>query len=555
MANLKRSFINMSIGKKVMFIPTITILAFVLIGFMFWQSQNTTFYSLERSSNAEQLLKKLEESGRNLLHSKAALLQSLSWKMGYVEEAKVMEQINLAKTLITDVGTVITDEKEAMLANGIALEDFDGFMLKNQNYLASLTSTAEMITIDAETAIITLNDTFDKYDQANDAIIAMINAADGATAAMVTALKDALSTSLYTVLGAIVAAVLLSLVIGAFISRAISLPIQQLTGVTKKLADGDLSVEIPDTQRGDEVGVLAKTVEVFKEGLLHSQTLQTQQNEQQEQELKRADDLNNIVKNFEVQVTEVVNLFSKTSEDMQAAAGSLGGSVETSERTASNVEHASNLAMGNVQTVAEAVQDMTSSIQEISTQVNNTQSVITSAVDKTEYANSETDKLVASAAQIGDIISLIQDIAEQTNLLALNATIESARAGEAGKGFAVVANEVKSLATQTGQATEKIALNIKEMQDISGSVTAAIQEIRGAIDEVNHYSSSVASAIEEQSSVTSGIANNMQSAASGVSEITENMTEVIRAVSEVRSVAETVSGTSTALAQHTGALR
>lgn len=551
MSKIRNILQDLNIGKKILFIPILTILSFLIIGSLFFVAQTTTFSSLEKTDRAQTILVTLEHTNSDLLKSKATMLQALSWKLGYIEEKKVSEQITAAQDLGKSIETTLSQFHDDILFIGVPEEEFVAAHEQIKLYEKSMKSSSDMILIDAETAVLTLNTTFEEFNKSYDLINALIGKARVFEEATVASLKDTLSQSLISVMSAIAISIITLVIIGWLIGRAIARPIQGLTGVMTDLAGGNMNIAIPNTHRGDEVGNMAKAVEVFKESIIKSNVLQEEQKQAQKSDLERAEKLANIVKAFEGKVTDVVSLFAKTSSEMENAAKSLGSSVETSERTTSNVETASNQAMSNVQTVASAVQEMSASIQEISSQVNKTQTVIGSAVDKTQYADSETEKLSKAVLQIGEIVGLIQDIAEQTNLLALNATIEAARAGDAGKGFAVVASEVKELANQTAQATDQISRNINEVQGISDSVIKAIANIRDSINDVNHFSSSVASAIEEQSSVTNDISYNMQSAADGVSEITRNMAEVIQAVGQVKIVADKILGTSNDLSSHT----
>ena len=552
---MKDLFENLNIGKKIIFIPIITIISFLILGTFFWVANKTTFSSLEKANAAGETLVEIRSAGEHLLGSKSDLLQALSWKMGYVEDKKVQEKMDSAVKLSVSVGKTLNEQRDAILDIGVSVENFDASIVNHQAFLKSLNGTLDMILIDADTAILTLNDTFSKFNLLNDNLVEMIDIATAYDKATVNSLKDSLSSSLKMVMTAIFAFICVLLVIGTFIGRAIAKPIQSLTTVMTNLAAGDLTVEIENAERSDEVGNMAKSVVVFKDGLVKSEELQAKQQEAQKADLERAENLSKIVRIFEGKVTEIVASFAESSESMQGAAESLGISVETSEKTSTEVELGSNQAMSNVETVATAVNEMSSSVQEISEQVNRTMSVISTTVEQAGYANSETEMLSASAEQIGDIVILIRDIAEQTNLLALNATIEAARAGEAGKGFAVVASEVKDLASQTSQATEQIASTISDVQKRSVSVTQAIGTIRKSIDEVNEYSTAVASAIEEQSSVTNDISSNMQSAAKGVSGISANMAHVVSAISEVKQVAGNVLGTSNDLSTHTDSLK
>jgi len=160
-----------------------------------------------------------------------------------------------------------------------------------------------------------------------------------------------------------------------------------------------------------------------------------------------------------------------------------------------------------------------------------------------------------AAQKIGAVLSLIQEIASQTNLLALNATIEAARAGDAGKGFAVVASEVKSLATQTSRATEEIAEQVSAIQSSSKGAVAAIQSIDGTIRQINEISGAIAAAIEEQGTTTGEIARHTQEAARGTGEVSQNIAGVNRAADETGAAAAEVLASANALGAQTDKLR
>ena len=554
MKSISSIFRNLSINYKIASISVLALLSSLAIGVFLYISHDATLESLETTDQSVELLAVVEESVAITEQSKASILQGMLWKMSYVEDKKVQEVLDESKALPVEMKELITRYQKDILAVGVTPEELDNLLNKNDEYLKSLKGTADMIMIDPDTATIMLNDTFIKFDETSALLSEVVEKTKTFEQQTVEHLTKTLDQGLYIVMGAIVISSIILFILGRVIAYIITRPIQDLTQVMTTLADGDLTIAIHGADRGDEVGNMARAVEVFKDSLITSERLQEEQELQQKEDLKRAEKLSEIVRLFEEKVTKVVSMFTQSSKTMEQAANTLSGSVDTSERTTTNVQAASTEAMTNVQTVAAAVQEMSASVNEISSQVQKTQNVIASSVEKTEYADAETERLASSTEKIGEIIGLIQDIAEQTNLLALNATIEAARAGDAGKGFAVVASEVKLLASQTAEATEQIAENIRDMQGISSSVIEAIANIREAIQEVNHYSSAVASAIEEQSSVTNEIASNMSSASQGVDEINENMEQVANAVAEVKVVAEKIQATSGELSEHTNDL-
>jgi len=217
---------------------------------------------------------------------------------------------------------------------------------------------------------------------------------------------------------------------------------------------------------------------------------------------------------------------------MQTVARSLTTTAERTSGQAMTVAAASEQASSNVQTVATSAEELSSSIGEIGRQVAESSRITTRAVDSAEQTNAQIQGLADAAQKIGDVVKLIGAIAGQTNLLALNATIEAARAGDAGKGFAVVASEVKTLATQTAQATEEIAGKVTEMQAATTQAVQAIQGITETIQRIDEIASGIAASVEEQGTATAEIARNVQQAALGTQEVSSTVADITHAAQE-----------------------
>jgi len=350
-----------------------------------------------------------------------------------------------------------------------------------------------------------------------------------------------LNSSSHSALTLTVAAVLAGLGFAFFVARSIVVPVRSMTEIMGLLASGDKTVLVPALENQDEIGAMARAVQVFKENAIRVERLQAEQEEMKRRAeadrravmLKMADD-------FEASVKHVVDAVSAAATQMQSSSQSMASVAEEASRQSTAVAAASEQAANNVQTVAAAAEELSSSIREISQQVSQASSVSSEAVTVADAANGVMHGLDEATARIGEVVNLINDIASQTNLLALNATIEAARAGDAGKGFAVVANEVKHLANQTGKATEEISDQIGAVQDSTGKAVIAIGQITNIISSISEINATIASAVEEQGAATQEIARNVDQAAAGTQEVSANIVGVNQAASEAGKAANEV---------------
>jgi methyl-accepting chemotaxis protein len=349
-------------------------------------------------------------------------------------------------------------------------------------------------------------------------------------------------STVYLTLGIVAAGLLLGTGAAVFVARAgISNPVARINATMQALAGGDKTVEIPGTDRGDELGAMAKTVQVFKDNMIEADRLRDEQEESKRRtEAERRQAMLDLANRFESSVGGVVSGVNAAATELQATAQTMSASAEQTSRQSSVVAAASEETTRNVQTVASATEELSASIGEITGQVSESTRIVAEAVTQAQETNAKVQGLSDAAQKIGDVVRLINDIAGQTNLLALNATIEAARAGEAGKGFAVVASEVKTLATQTGKATEEIAAQVRSIQEATSSSAQAIAQIAQTINRVSEISTAIASAVEEQGAATQEISRNVQQAAQGTQEVSLNIGGVSQAAGQSGAAAKQV---------------
>ena len=323
---------------------------------------------------------------------------------------------------------------------------------------------------------------------------------------------------------AILAIAVISGGIAWLIGRSISRPLDQLGARMRGLADGALDADIPGIERGDEVGAMAATVQIFKDNALRIRGLEKVEAEtQQRAAAERRAAMENIADDFERSVKGIVSSVATAAAGMQTTAQSMTATASDASARAATVGAASDSASNNVGTVAAAAEELSSSVAEISRQVTQSSKIASQAVGDAERTNATVKVLSTGAEKIGEVVKLIHSIAAQTNLLALNATIEAARAGESGRGFAVVASEVKALANQTAKATEEIATQVSAMQSSTSEAVLSIGGITETIAQMSEITTSIAASVQQQGEATREIARNIQSAAAGSSEISAHI--------------------------------
>lgn len=352
-----------------------------------------------------------------------------------------------------------------------------------------------------------------------------------------------------------IAGLLLAIAAAFVISRSITVPVKTMTNAMKTLADGNLETEIPATGFRDEIGDMAKTVQIFKENAIKRKELEALAGEESELRMRRQERIDSLIADFRQEAEELLGSVSVNMDEMQDTALTLAALAEQTATQTGTASSASQNASSNVQTVAAASEELNSSIREISEQINRAMDIVKKATSTAQTTNEQVAALNEAAQKIGAVVNLISDIAEQTNLLALNATIEAARAGDAGRGFAVVATEVKQLAEQTAKATGEINAQISGIQASTEEAVASIKNITETINEVNVYTTNIAAAVEEQDAATNEISRSAQEASNGTSLVSNNVNDVREAVGRTKQSAEAMQNVSRTTAEKSDLLK
>lgn len=424
-----------------------------------------------------------------------------------------------------------------------------------KEYDANLDFVLPLVPIDAVTAMALHVSGQQAYERLLETLDQLKGMADANWRDASGLLDSQINWSRQQILLVLVLSIVSSVAAGYWIGSILIRSILALTREMGQLAAGDLTVAVTATDQVDEVGAMARAVEVFKKNSITAQELAERQRVEDLARLERGQTIEHLTNTFESQITEVVGALSESAGEMQGVAATLTASARRTNEQSSAVASASEQAWCNVQAVASAAEELAASIAEIAGQVEKSLKVSEQAVAGASHANSVIGGLVEAAQRIGNVVSLINTIAGQTNLLALNATIEAARAGEAGKGFAVVASEVKALANQTAKATEEITVQVNAIQAATGQAVDAIGDTARIIQEITEIATMVASAVEEQGAATREISRNAQEAADGTRGVVSNITEVTEAAEATGTDADRVRTVADVLAHRSHALK
>ncbi len=345
--------------------------------------------------------------------------------------------------------------------------------------------------------------------------------------------------------------VFVSLLVGAIvfraITRSISEPLRLVTGLMRRLTEGDLNIDVPHEPRADEVGQLIVALKGFHIAAVERTRAREAERLRDEREKDRGKRLLELNATFNHSVSAALDQLGGAATQLNGMADTMAKNSELASKEATNVATAAGQTSSHVCAVASASEQLSRSIKEIASRILNSKTIAQQAAREAEDSGAAVATLLKATDQIDNIVGAISDIAAQTNLLALNATIEAARAGEAGKGFAVVAMEVKALADQTAKATEDIAGQIGAIQRGTANVSSAIEHIRGIVGQINEASAEIVVAVNEQGAATLEIARNVQQAAQGASEVTGSIAHIAQAIASSDRTSQEVLGSAKAL--------